>query len=93
VALKLVLNQLKQAAAAHKVRICVHGGFQIQGHDYECSYAHTVLASTLKIMIAVGACLNFEFFHFDIANAFQSTPDPGDLNGNKAWLKINSSPG
>mgnify|MGYP000361726594 CR=1 FL=1 len=42
-------------------------------------------------MIAVGACLNFEFFHFDIANAFQSTPDPGDLNGNKTWLKINST--
>jgi hypothetical protein len=41
----LVLNQLKQAAA-HQVRICVHGGFQIQGHDYEYSYAYTVLAST-----------------------------------------------
>jgi cell division FtsZ-interacting protein ZapD len=58
VALKLVLSLLKQAAA-HKVCICVHGGFQIQGHDYERSYAHTVLASTLKIMIVIGTFLKF----------------------------------
>jgi hypothetical protein len=88
VALKLVLNQLKQAAN-HKVCICVHGGFQIQGHDYRSSYAHSVLASTLKIMVAVVSCLCFESFHFDIHNAFQSTPNPGNINGNCTWLKIN----
>jgi hypothetical protein len=40
-------------------------------------------------MIAVAACLKFEYFHFDIHNAFQSTPDPGNINGNCTWLKIN----
>ena len=40
-------------------------------------------------MVAVGACLKFNYYHFDIHNAFQSTPDPGDLNGNRTWLKIN----
>jgi hypothetical protein len=34
VILKLVLNQLKQEAAAHKICVCVNGGLQIQGKDY-----------------------------------------------------------
>ncbi len=42
-------------------------------------------------MVAIAACLQFEFFHFDIHNAFQSTPDPGDINGNKTWLRINDT--
>jgi hypothetical protein len=40
-------------------------------------------------MATVAACLIFEYFHFDIHNAFQSTPDHGDINGNHTWLKIN----
>jgi hypothetical protein len=87
VVLKLVLNQLKQAAA-HKIRVCVHGGLQIQGKDYEESYAHTILSQSLKIIIAVGCCLGWSFYHFDIHNAFQSTPDDGDIHGNRSWLQI-----
>ena len=86
----LCIEGLKQAAA-HKVRICVHGRFQIQGHDYDRSYAHTVLASTLNIVVAVAACLRFNFFHYDIHNTVQSTPNPGDINGNHTWLKINGT--
>jgi hypothetical protein len=89
VVLKLVLNQLKQAAA-HKIRVCVHGGLQIQGKDYEESYAHTILSQSLKIMVAVGCCLGWSFYHFDIHNAFQSTPDDGDIHGNRSWLQISN---
>jgi hypothetical protein len=80
VVLKLVLNQLKQAAA-HKIRVCVNGGLQIQGKDYdESSYAHTILSQSLKIIVAVGCCLAWLLFHFDIHNAFQSTPDDGNIH-------------
>jgi hypothetical protein len=40
-------------------------------------------------MIAVSCCLLWKVCHFDIYNAFQSTPDKGDENGNRTWLKIN----
>jgi hypothetical protein len=68
VVLKLVLNQLKQAAA-HKIRVCVNGGLQIQGKDYDESYAHTILSHSLKIIAAI-ACLAWLLYHFDIHNAF-----------------------
>jgi hypothetical protein len=42
VVLKLVLNQLKQAAA-YKICVCVNGSLQIKGKDYDESYAHTIL--------------------------------------------------
>jgi hypothetical protein len=90
VVLKLVLNRLKQEAA-HKIRVCVHGGHQIQGRDYEESYAHPILSPSLKIIIAVSCCLQMKVYHFDIHNAFQSTPDAGGKRGNMTWLKINSS--
>jgi hypothetical protein len=87
VVLKLVLNQLKQAAA-HKIRICVHGGMQIQGKDFDESYAHTsILSHSLKIIVAVACCLDWLLYHFDIRNAFQSTPDTGDIHGNRSWLQ------
>jgi hypothetical protein len=38
VVLKLVLNQLKQAAAH-----CVNGGLQVKGKDFNESYVHTIL--------------------------------------------------
>jgi hypothetical protein len=88
VVLKLVLNQLKQAAA-HKIHVCVNGGLQIQGKDYDESYAHTILSHSLNIT-AVACCLMWMLYHFDIHNAFQSTPDKGDINGNWSWLQINT---
>jgi hypothetical protein len=88
IVLKLVLNQLKQAAM-RKTRICVNGLVQIQGRDYEESYTPTLLAPLTKILIAVACYLNWQLFHFDVHNAFQSTPDPGDIHGNRAYLKIN----
>jgi hypothetical protein len=87
VVLKLVLNQLKQAAA-RKIRICVNGGLQIQGKDYDESYTHTILSQLLKIIVAIACYLSWNLYHFDIHNAFQSTPDQGDINGNLLWLRI-----
>jgi hypothetical protein len=68
VVLKLVLNQLKQAAA-DKICVCINGGLEIQGKDYEESYAHTILTPSLKIILAVACCLTWLLFHFDIHNA------------------------
>jgi hypothetical protein len=83
IVLKLVLNQLKQAAM-RKTRICVNGSVQIQGRDYEKPYTPTLLAPSTKILIAVACYLNWQLFHFDVHNAFQSTTDPGDIHGNRA---------
>jgi hypothetical protein len=88
IVLKLVLTQLKQAAV-RKTRVCVNGSVQIQGRDYEESYTPTLLAPSTKILISVACYLNWRLFHFDVHNAFQSTPDPGDIYGNRAYLRIN----
>jgi hypothetical protein len=88
IVLKLVLNQLKQAAA-RKTRICVNGSVQIQGRDYEESYTPTLLAPSTKILIAIACYRNWQLFHFDVHNAFQSAPDPGDIHGNRAYLRVN----
>jgi hypothetical protein len=80
-----VLTQLKQATAP-KTRICVNGSVQIQGRDYEESYTPTLLAPSTKILIAVACYLNWQLYHFDVHNAFQTTPDPGDIHGNRAYL-------
>jgi hypothetical protein len=42
IVLKMIVNAVKQINA-HKVRICAHGGHQVQGWDFEESFAHTVL--------------------------------------------------
>jgi hypothetical protein len=89
IVLKLVLNQLKQAAARKTSRICVNGSVQIQGRDYEESYTPILLAPLTKILIAIACYLNWQLFHFDVHNAFQSTPDPGDIHGNRAYLRVN----
>jgi hypothetical protein len=59
-----------------------------QGRDYEELYTPTPLAPTTKIIIAVACYLNWQLFHFDVHNAFQSTPDPGDIHGNHVYVRI-----
>jgi hypothetical protein len=81
IVLKLVLTQLKQAAV-RKTQICVNGSVQIQGREYEESYTSALLALSTKILIAVACYLDWQLFHFDVHNAFQSTPDPGNIHGN-----------
>jgi hypothetical protein len=68
--------------------VCVNGSVQIQGRDYEESYTPTLLAPSTKIIIAITCYLNWQLFYFDVHNAFQSTPDPGDIHGNRTYLRI-----
>jgi hypothetical protein len=49
----------------------------------------TLVAPSTKILITITCYLNWQLFHFDVHNAFQSTPDPGDIHGNQAYLRIN----
>jgi hypothetical protein len=72
--LKMIINAVKQINA-HTVRICAHGGHQVQGKDFEESFALTVLGRLIKISVAVSCFLGWNIFHFDIQNAFQTCPD------------------
>jgi hypothetical protein len=56
IVLKMIVNAVKQINA-HKVRICAHGGHQVQGLDFEESFAHTVLGRSTKISVAVSCFL------------------------------------
>jgi hypothetical protein len=48
------------------------------------------LAQSIKTCIAVGCYLGWQSFHFDIHNAFQSTPNSGDDQGQPTWLRVNA---
>jgi hypothetical protein len=71
IVLKMVINAVKQINA-HKVRICAHGGHQVQGRDFKESFAHTVLGRLIKIAVAVPCFLAWYIFHFDIHNALKN---------------------
>ena len=49
---------------------------QIQGLDYDESYAPVILSTTLCMQIALSAILGLPMWHMDVPNAFQSTPAP-----------------
>jgi hypothetical protein len=69
----------------HKVRMCANGSKQIQGLDYDESYAPAILGTTLHIQIALSVMLGLPMWHMDISNAFQSTPAPL-VEGKHIWL-------
>ena len=89
IVLKMVINAMKQINA-HKVRVCVHGGHQIQGRDFDESFAHTVLGRSIKISVAIACFLAWLIFHFDIHNAFQTCPDKSPA-AERTWLRINQT--
>jgi hypothetical protein len=89
IVLKMILNAVKQINA-HKVGICAHGGHQVQGQDFEESFAHTVLGQSIKISVAVSCFLGWSIFHFDIQNAFQTCPDDAP-DAERTWLRINQT--
>ena len=74
----------------HKVRCCVNGSQQVQGLDYDESYAATILAMSCRILIALccGLPPSYGAYHFDISNAFQSTPAKPNDDGNRLWLRL-----
>jgi Reverse transcriptase (RNA-dependent DNA polymerase) len=89
IVLKMIVNAVKQINA-HKVRICAHGGHQVQGWDFEESFAHTVLSQSIKIAVAIASFLGWIIFHFDIHNAFQTCPNESP-EGKRTWLSINQT--
>jgi hypothetical protein len=66
--------------------MCANGSKQIQGLDYDESYAPAVLGTTLHIQIALSVMLGLPLWHMDISNAFQSTPAPV-VEGKRIWLR------
>ena len=83
----MILNAVKQINS-HKVRVCVHGGHQEQGRDFDESFAHTVLDRSIKIVVAIGCYLQWLIMHFDIHNAFQTCPDTSPKT-EQTWLRVN----
>jgi hypothetical protein len=89
IVLKMIANAVKQINA-HKVRICAHGGHQVEGQDFEESFAHTVLGQSIKNSVAVSCFLGWYIFQFDIHSAFQTCPD-NSLDAKRTWLRINQT--
>jgi hypothetical protein len=69
-----------------KVCMCVNGSQQIQGLDYDESYAPAILGTTLCIQISLSILLGLPMWHMDVSNAFQSMPAPV-VEGKRIWLR------
>jgi hypothetical protein len=69
-----------------KVRMCANGSKQIQGLDYDKSYAPAILGTTLRVQLALSVMLRLPLWHMDVSNAFQSTPAPV-IKGKHIWLR------
>ena len=55
--------------------MCADGSKQIQGRDYDESYAPAILSTMLQIQIILSVMLGLPIWqHMDVSNAFQSTP-------------------
>ena len=66
------------------------GGHQIQGRDFDESFAQTVLGRSIKICVAIACYLVLNIIHFDIHNAFQTCPD-NSPEAERTWLRINQT--
>ena len=72
-----------EAPFERKIRVCCNGSKQIQGIDYEESFASALLAITMSLFFAVVCAIGMDVYHFDISNCFQSTPDE---KASKIWM-------
>ena len=81
-ALKHLHNVVKQIDE-RKVRVCVNGSKQIQGLDYQESYAAALLKITLNLFIAICCWFQMYIYHLNISNCFQCTPDESP---DKLWV-------
>jgi hypothetical protein len=57
-------------------RHCANSSAMIRGLDYQESYSAVALASSVRIVVAIGAAENMIFGIIDIKNAFQNTMIP-----------------
>ena len=66
-------------------RHCANGSAMIRGLDYQESYSAVALASSVRIVVAIGAAENMIFGIIDVKNAFQNTMIP---SGQRQHLSI-----
>ena len=77
IVLNHLLNIMKQIDG-RKIRVCVNGSKQIQGIEYQESFASALLGLTINLFIAIACWLGMDVYHLDISNCFQCTPDESD---------------
>ena len=82
IVLKHLLNVVKQIDE-RKIRVCCNDSKQVQGVDFEESFASALLALTMALFFAIVGSLGMDVYHFDISNCFQCTPDE---NPSKLWM-------
>jgi hypothetical protein len=54
----------------NKVRLIAQGFSQVEGLDFEETFAHVARLETIRILLAFAASKGFKFYQMDVKNAF-----------------------
>lgn len=54
----------------YKARLVVRGFSQVEGIDYDETFAPVVRYDSIRVVLAVSSCLDYEIDHMDVATAF-----------------------
>ena len=63
----------------HKARLCADGSRQVQGEDYDESYAPVVAWSTVRMTLIIAALLDLEMRQVDFIQAFPQAETSEDI--------------